>query len=274
MTSLPSKLAVADLGNGSHTSAVEILDPRKAYKIIETFSNGALMTSDWYDRAGNLYVTTNAPNVLEFAKGSNSPTFTYSSGLATPQMVTTDSAGNVYVADRYADGSGALLEYPQGSNTVSFECSNGFQPFGVAVDKKGTVFESAVQSQQYPPSGVLLEYKGGLGNCSSPTMLGVTLSRNPAGLELDKKQNLLAVDERNRVVEIIAPPYNSVTTTISGFVDPRHTALNKAENLLYVADPGNYGVEIFSYPSGTYLMTLTNDYGIWQPIGVAVLPKS
>lgn len=269
---LQTKLAVADLGNGSHVSTIDILNPQKSYQMVQTINNGRLNTSDWYDHAGNLYVTTNAPSVLEYPKGATSESFTYSTGLATPQMVTTDGAGNVYVADRYADGNGAILEYPQDSNTPSYECANGFQPFGVAVDRKGDVFESAVQYQQYPPTGVLLKYKGGLANCSTPKLLGVTLSRNPAGLQIDQSRNLVACDERNHAVYIIAPPYNAITTTITGVLDPRHTAINKNQDLIYVADPGNYAIEIFSYPSGTYLMTLNSDYGIWQPIGVALVP--
>ena len=268
----PTDLAVSDYGGGPNPSAVEILN--KKYQLTETITSGiAGANSDWYDTSGNLYVTNYAnPEVQEYPNGASSPSFTYSNSLNRPEGVTTDSAGNVYVADAYlGSGTGIVFEFAQGSNSILHQCLNGLNNIGVAVDKHGDVFVSGT-SQQYPNAGLLLEYKGGLSGCT-PTTLGVQLT-SAGGLQLDKKNNLVACDERGHVVDIIPPPYTSVSLTISGFESPAHTALNKAESLLYVADPGNYNVQVLTYPGGTYVTMLDSSNGLSDPSGVATYPAA
>jgi DNA-binding beta-propeller fold protein YncE len=256
-------LAVSDLGGGTILSRVELLNNQ--YELVGTITDGIDgATGDWYDAHGNLYVGNYAvPMVQEYAKGSTSPTFTYSSELERPYSVATDPDGNVYVADFYnsSGSSGGVVEYPQRSNTVTTQCSNSLNDTGVAVDKDGNVFVSST-------SGTLLEYKHGLSGCK-PSTLGVTLPGG-GGLLVDKKRNLVAC--AGHVVDIIPPPYTSIALTISGFQYAEHDALTRDESLLFVADVENYDVQVFTYPDGSYVTTLDQSNGLVDPAGVAAYP--
>lgn len=257
------RLAVSDLGAGTILSRVELLN--KNYAFVGTITHGIDgATGDWYDSHGNLYVGNYAvPMVQEYAKGSASPTFTYSSGLERPYSVATDAAGNVYVADFYnpSTSGGGVVEYTQGSNTVLQQCLNGFSDAGVAIDSAGNVFVSGA-------NGALLEYKGGLGGCD-PMTLGVTLAGG-GGLTIDKKGNLIVC--AGSVVDVVPPPYSYISRTIRGFAAAAHDALNEDEGLLFVADPENYNVQVLTYPKGSYVMTLDASNGLIDPIGVALYP--
>jgi hypothetical protein len=259
------RLAVSDLGGGTILSRVELLN--KSYAFVGTITRGIDgATGDWYDTHGNLYVGNYAiPMVQEYAKGSASPTFTYSSGLERPYSVATDTAGNVYVADEYNPSSsgGGVLEYPQNSNTALNQCLSDLNVAGVAIDKHGNVFISGT-------NGTLLEYAGGLSGCK-PKTLGVTLPSG-GGLQIDKKSNLVAC--AGHVVDIIPPPYTSASLTIGSFADAAHDALSKDGSLLFVADPENYNVQVLTYPAGSHVTTLDSSNGLIDPIGVAVYPAT
>ena len=259
------ELAVADLGGGTILSRVELLD--KTYEFVGTITDGIDgATGDWYDTRGRLYVGNYAvPMVQEYAKGKTVPSFTYSSGLERPYSVATDAAGNVYVADEYnpSGSGGGVLEYAQGSNAPLAQCLNGLNDTGIALDKNGDVFVSGA-------NGTLLEYAGGLGGCN-PKTLGVTLPGG-GGLQIDKKGNLVACAVH--VVDVVPPPYKSISLRISGFAAAAHDALNKDESLLFVADPANYNVQVLAYPSGSLVTTLDNSNGLVDPVGVAVYPAT
>jgi len=257
-------LAVSDLGGGTVLSRVELLNNQ--YELVGTITDGIDgATGDWYDAHGNLYVGNYAvPMVREYAKGSSSPKFTYSSGLERPYSVATDTAGNVYVADFYnpSGSGGGVVEYPQASNTVKTQCL-GLNDTGVAVDAHGDVFVSGT-------GGTLLEYKGGLNGCKSTT-LGVTLPGG-GGLLIDKKSDLVAC--AGHEVDIVPPPYTSITLRITGFQYAEHDALTRDESLLFVADVENYDVQVFTYPDGSYVTTLDESNGLVDPAGVAAYPAS
>src|SRR5690348_7464592 len=83
-------------------NSLKILDP--SYNIVKTITSGLSgPVGDWVDGNGNIYVANenncSGGNVVEYAHGSSSPTFTYSSGLICPLYVAVDGAGNVFVFD-------------------------------------------------------------------------------------------------------------------------------------------------------------------------------
>jgi hypothetical protein len=260
-------VAVSDNGNGSHMSSVAILN--HSYQLVQSISGLTFPRGASYDFSGNLYVANfGSASVLEYAPGSSSPSFTYTTGLVRPDDVKTDKAGDVYVADENDGGTGvgSVFEFSQGSNTVLNRCSNGMNYEGIAIDKQGNVFASG-RAPNYG-SGVLLEYKGGLTGCT-PTTLGVTLASG-GGLLVDKHGNLIACDYNAHDVVIIPPPYTSVSSTITGFENPTYAALDMKENLLFVADPNSFNVQVLKYPSGTYVTMLDSSNGLYTPEGVAV----
>jgi hypothetical protein len=256
-------LAVSDFGTG----AVEILN--SSYALSSTITTGLSgPDGDWYDQKKNLYVANySGINVQEYAPGSSTPTFTYSAGLGDPINVTTDEKKNVYVVDYNFGGSGFVNEYAQASNTVINTCSIGGGAEGIAVGEKGQVFVS----YNNPAGGAnIVEFKHGLAGCTGTT-LGVTLNF-AGGMQLDNHKNLVACDQTAGAIDIIAPPYGSVTSSITGFGDPFHVALDKANGLVFVADPSFADVQVDNYPSGTPVITLNGSNGLSDPAGVATTP--
>jgi hypothetical protein len=255
------ELAVSDLGTGG----VEILNKggKETGKIASGLSGP---DGDWYDTKGNLYVADyKSVDIQEYAPATTKPTFTYSAGLIDPVGVTTNKKSSVFVAD-YDDGgsSGTVTEYAQKSNTIANQCLVGGAAEGVAVDKKGDVFVSYNGSI----GGAVAEFKGGLKGCTE-TILGVSL-KYAGGLILDKKSDLVVCDQSPPVIDIIKPPYSSVSSTITGFTDPFHVALNKTNTLVFVADPSAADVVVDKYPTGSSYTTLGSSNGLSEPTGVAV----
>jgi hypothetical protein len=259
----PKFLAVSDFGSG----AVEVLN--RSFGLHNTITNGLNgPDGDWYDQAGNLYVANyNGIDVQEYPPNGSSPSFTYTAGLGDPINVTTDEAGNVYVADYNFGGTGFVNEYAQGSNSVMNTCTVGGAPEGIAVGETGAVFLS------YNNGGGtanIAEFKHGLAGCHA-TVLGVALNF-AGGMQIDNHKNLVACDQTAGAVDIIAPPYSSVTSSITGFFDPFHVALNKTNTLVFVADVANANVPVDNYPSGSNVTTLGAANGISDPAGVATNP--
>lgn len=256
----PKELAVASWG---YVRAVEILN--SAYRHVATIGKGINgPTGAFYDAKGNLYVANvYGHNVTEY-NTKKKLTFTYSAQLSGPTDVTVDVSGNVYVADWQTDG---VVEYPQGSNSPIFSCGTGLSNEGIAVDEAtGDVFVSATPGA----GGALLEYKGGLSGCHATT-LGVTLNDPPSGLQIDKKRDLVTDDSGAGIIEIIAPPYTSVTSTIAA-QDASSPALTKSNRLIFVVDAGYGVIYVDDYPSGRYVTTLNASYGILSAWSVASFP--
>ncbi len=256
------KFAVTDFGTG----AAEILNG--SYTLVQTITNGMNgPDGDWYDQAGNLYVGNYAGiNVQEYAPNGSSPSFTYSGGLTDPIGVTTDEAGNVYVDDYLG---GFVSEFPQGSNTPIGTCPVPGTPEGVAVTEHGKVF---VDLNLNAGGAGVIEFPAGLGSCGNMVQLGVALNF-AGGMQLDNHHNLVICDQLGPTIDIVAPPYNSVSSTISnGFGDPFHVALNRYNTLVFVADVSNANVQVLTYPGGSPVTTLNGANGLVDPAGIATKP--
>ncbi len=259
-----AELSVADRGLN------EVLEFNKTYELTGTISDSG-PDGDWIDAKDNLYVTNfSSVNVTvnEYNK-ADVPIFTYSNGLTEPVDVTTDTKGNVIVANFAGYRRvGTVVVYPQGKNTASVTCNTGLANEGVAVDSKGDLFVTGYAVG----SGEIIEYKGGLTSQCSGTTLAPTLS-NPAGIQVDKKDDLVVCDQ-HAAVDIIPPPYTSIrkTITVSGGSDYFHDALTGDNKLLFIADPNAAVVDVVDYPSGTLVKQLNSSNGLSSPYGVATYP--
>lgn len=226
---------------------------------VGTITNGATdPDGNWYDTHGLYVANFSAPNVEQYnSKGSL--IFTYNSGMSSPVTLTTDSHGNVYEADFTGD---AVNEYHQKSNTVVASCQPGGDVEGVAVDKSGDVFVA-----YFTGTGDIAEYKGGLSGCSKTT-LGATVSF-PGGMILDNKGDLVICDQTGDAVDIIDPPYSSVSGTLgSGYSEPFHVSLNKTNTKAYITDTGSaHTIDVVSYPGGSRIATLGASDGVNAPFG-------
>jgi hypothetical protein len=242
-------LYVDDVG----TNAVDVL-ANNSWTFQSSF-NGSINGPDgnWADKKGRVYVANYAGSyVTEYDKSGNL-LFTYSSGVSDAVGVSTDKKGNVFEADFVGN---YVNEYAQQSNTVVATCYPGGYVEGVAVNKKGDVFVDWTDFY----TGYITEYAGGLAGCNG-TVLGATVGF-PGGMVLDKHNNLVICDQYSGV-DIIAPPYNTVSSQLaSGFYDPFHVTLSKNNKQAYVADAGTGYVTVLSYPGGSTLATLNSSNGI------------
>jgi hypothetical protein len=236
------------------------------YHLERIFNGFGLSDGDRYDTQGNLYVV----DVVNSDVGEYNPEGTriaqYSSGTPNPVNVTTDAAGNVYVTDY---NGGTVVEFPQGVNSPSQSCPTGFENEGIAVDAKHNVFVTGNLSSSGP--GALAEYKGGLTGCNETKLSGISLGF-AGGLQIDKHHNLVACDQ-GVGVDIIPPPYTSISSTITGAADSFHVALNKKNTLIFIADLANSDVLVDKYPSGTNVTTIGAANGLDGAAGVATFPN-
>ncbi|MGA8535257.1 MAG: hypothetical protein WB615_14205 [Candidatus Tumulicola sp.] len=255
-------------------NAAEIFNRR--YDQIGKFTGGLNGPSgEAYDGHGNLFVAnSDAFNVEEYPDDGIMPSFTYSAGLDSserPTDVATDAGGNVYVASTTAEvcsGRGSVIEYAPHQNAAMLKCTLG-AAVGVAVDKAGDVFVSETTGID---SARIVEFIGGLHGCLRSTLSAAIAS--PGAIRLGNDGVLFAVNRVNGAIDVIAPPYDKLTTLASGFVNPTAVALDSRETRLFVADYGAGKVWVFAYPGGELLRTLGSEHGIAAPRGLATFPKA
>jgi len=260
----PRDLAVSDFGTG----ADEILD--HTYTMEGSVSDPTFCPDgNFYDRAHRLYNADYCGSQVTEYNTAGTMIFSYvASGMSNPVGVTVDSSNNVYAAD-YGGGSASIVvEFPQGSSTPIASCNTGLANEGIVVAPNGAVFVSG--NNPNTGAGNILEYSSGLAGCPTPTTLGVTLTF-AGGLQMDHAGNLVACDQLVGV-DIIPPPYSSVSSTITGASDSFHVALNKHNGKVFIADPGFADVLVDLYPSGTPFMTLGSSNGLSDPASVATNP--
>jgi hypothetical protein len=256
----PKDLAVTDYVGNTY-----ILN--HTYHLVTTIGGFGGADGARYDTHGNLYVVDYVNSVVDEYNPSDSLIAQYSTGTSNPINVTTDGAGHVYVADY---GGETIVEFPQGVNTPSASCSTGLANEGIAVDAKHNVFVSGNESVSGGP-GLLAEFKGGLKGCKETSLSGVSLSF-AGGLQIDNHHDLVACDQ-GVGVDIIPPPYTSISSTITGAADSFHVALNKKNTLIFIADLGNSDVLVDRYPSGTNVTTIGAANGLDGAAGVATFPN-
>jgi hypothetical protein len=269
----PKELVISEYnGSGSPSSYISIY--KEKYSLKGTITNSLDRPySLWYDHQGNLYAANyGAADVTEYSKNSDTPSFTYSSGLTCPSGVTTDTKLNVYVTDSC---NGNVTEYNQGTSSISVQCTISYvSAKNVAVDASGDVF---VSYQATSGHGGIAEYVGGLGNgCNATFYQPINGSQGPpvqpAGLAIDKKGILILCDVMGARVDVIPPPYSSISKYISGFSSPERIALDKKQSLLFVTDSGLNETMVLKYPSGKLKTTIpaAGPGSLW---GVAAYPN-
>ena len=264
-------LYVADPAN----TAVELL-ANGTYKKVGSISNGITFPAgDFLDKKGNLYVanaTSSLPNIVEYAPGGTSPSFTYNASMFDPTGVRVDAAGNVYEADYHG---GFVNEYAQGVNAVLHSCPVSL-PAGVAVDASGDVFVDSLSSTRFT---LIYEYIGGLIKRGHPYRCQpTTLGAAPVfggGMALDNNNDLVVCDQYASAVYIIDPPYSSITRTLgSGYVDPYDVTLNKSNTLAFVTDLGLDEVFVYDYKTNTLVTTLGSGNGLAVPYSAVDGPNA
>lgn len=257
------------------TGTVDVLE-NGAYTAVGSITSGLdSADGEWTDSHKNLYVANYRGSVQEYSckanKCGSTPTFSYDPPGG-PVNVTTDRSGNVFAS---VPSENAIVEFPQGSDSISQECTLPGTVTGAAVDSStGDVFVAYDSPSSI--TAYIVEFAGGLSGCSGTTL---TAPLDLTGdLILDNHKNIIVCDQWNAVVDVIAPPYTSVTKTIgTGWVDPYEPALEKhgKKMLLYIEDSstgagGSGIVGVYDYPAGTLVTKINggtsgpfhNPYGV------------
>lgn len=245
----------------SKTEAVDLLK-NKTYReagAITTGLSGPI--AETLDKLGNLYVANLGNSTMtEYAPGQTTPSFTYSSGISLPFVVAVDAHGNVYEGN--GDGFGTINQYFQGVNSVLQSCSVGSgYVYGIAVDPSNDVFVSFFTGA----SDKIVEYVGGLTGCNGTT-LSPTFA-DAAQMVMDKKDDLVVVDDGNQSIDIIAPPYTAVTGSFGSSVlhNPVSVTLSRDNKLAFVADAQLGEIFVFNYQTQSVVTTLGGGNGIAFP---------
>ncbi len=172
------------------------------------------------------YVVT-VGGVLETPGFNDGPAL--SARFFNPHGIDVDSAGNVYVADRFnhtirkitADGQVITLAGKAGvkGDTDGPALSARFnEPWGLCVDKFGNVFVADTRNnkiRKITPNGTVTTFAGS-GNFGSSDGVGVTASfGNPTGIDVDDQGNLYVADHLTHIIRKITP--QGQVTTIAGF---------------------------------------------------------
>lgn len=246
----------------SKTEAIDLLK-NKTYREVGAITNGVSgPIAETLDKFGNLYVANLGNGTIsEYSPGQTTPSFAYSSGISLPFVVAVDAHGNVYEGD--GDGFGTVNQYFQGVNSVLQSCSVGSAyVYGIAVDASNDVFVS------FSGSGgpdKIAEYVSGLTGCNE-TVLPPTFA-DPAQMVMDKNKNLVVVDDGNQSIDVIAPPYTSVTSSFGSSVlhNPVSVTLSRDNKLAFVSDATLGEVFVFNYQTQAVVTTLGGGNGIAFP---------
>jgi hypothetical protein len=215
------------------------------------------------DAKGNVYVAnTSGGTVTEYAPGSTSAGFTYSTSLSYPAGVAVDAKQNVYVTNL---GSGSVTVFPQGSNSPSLTISSIPYPIDVALDAKGDVYVTSFTSNF--SSGEVLEYAPG---STQGTNLGI-VTETPGGITLDESADIVTADQRLPGVLVFPPGQTSPSQTFAqNMNDPVPVRFSRTERSVFVGDSIENDVEVYTYPTGSLVNTITD--GIDGPEGLALDP--
>jgi len=228
-----------------------------------------------YSTPTNIYtVGTAITSLTPLNAGGAVPATTYGqvttlvasgTGLSNPQAVTTDGAGNIYVADfgnnliRKVTPAGVMTTFAgngiagelDGTGTAAeFNAPDGIAYDGTAnlyvADATGNVIRKIVVA-----TGVVTTYagSGATGSANNATLLTSTFN-GPAGLALDGSGNMYICDQGNNIIRMIsgttvstlagsgAPTAVNGTGTAASFNQPNDLIADGLGNV-YVADYGN-----------------------------------
>ncbi|WP_295673405.1 cadherin-like beta sandwich domain-containing protein, partial [uncultured Mucilaginibacter sp.] len=148
-----------------------------------------------------------------------------SAGLNNITGITSDAAGNIYVAE---NGNNAVRKIPAGGGTAVTIGSGFVYPTGVAVDASGNVYvvdygNNAVK-EILASNGSIITLETGF--------------NGPYGIALDASKNIYVADASNNEIKEFLVGTTTPIILGSGFNHPTGVAVDASGNV-YVADRGN-----------------------------------
>jgi len=219
------------------------------------------------DSSGNLWVAdTGNSRALEFKPPyTGSPAVTlndtgyYPTDIAickgyeaiTNIFATNGSAGNVEIYKGSATNPTSTLTDPNTTSERFDTCDSNGNLFTDYINNSGT--------------GGTNEWVGGKGSPKELSALGTSF---PGGIR-SINNKILIDDQTNRTIGISAPPYKTVSKTVSlsGASDPVSFAASISKAVIVTADAGNNALEFYNF-RGTNTMSIPGNAG-GLPIGAA-----
>src|SRR6188768_2890751 len=167
-----------------------------------------------------------------------------------PHVPAVDSEGNVYVSDRdlanvqkfTGDGKFIMKWSEQGSNDGQLS-----KPESVIIDSKDNVYVADFGNhriQKFTKEGEFNSKWGSKG-------IGDGEFNGPAGLSIDKNDNIYVTDKNNNRIQVFTvngtflTKFGSQGKAANQFILPEGIGVDMKTGLVYVADTGNYRIQVF-----------------------------
>ena len=167
-----------------------------------------------------------------------------------PHVPGVDSAGNVYVSDRdlanvqkfTGDGKFMMKWSEEGSNDGQLS-----KPESVIIDSKDNVYVADFGNhriQKFTKDGKFILKWGSKG-------IGNGEFNGPAGLSIDRNDNIYVTDRNNNRIQVFTANGTFLTkfgtegNGSSQFILPEGVGVDINTGLVYVADTGNYRIQVF-----------------------------
>lgn len=211
------------------------------------------------DAAGNLWVPSGTGGgqgyTQEYAPNCGAAGMRVTDPNGQPADVGFDSKGNIYILNIFdANGAAGTVNIYNSSGTMTGSLSDPSfnELIGIGTDSKDDIF---VSNRQSNGAANVVEFPGGQmpGTVLSGIVLGL-----PGAPQLDRHDNLIITDWNALTLNVYAPPYSGSPTVTPMQGLSLWCPLSHSEKRLSCADLGNGSVDVYAYPSGTYLYSYTN----------------
>jgi hypothetical protein len=212
-----------------------------------------------------LAVANSAANsVTLYVSGQSAPLGTIQNGVANPQALIFDAAGDLFVANQ----PGSVTEYIPPYNQTPTTIASGINhPQSLAVDLRGDLFVANGNG-----SNTVTVYSPPYGG--APAAAISSNVNDPTSLALDSNADLFVVNAAANTVTQYAPPYTGAPTVLSkGLNTPSSLALDVHGNL-FVANLNSTPNSVVEYAppfssSSAPIATITN--GVNEQGSIAVM---
>jgi hypothetical protein len=224
------------------------------------------------DRLGNLWIPDGIANTTtEYAPNCGAAKLTIPDPTGEPADVGFDHKGHVYILN-LNDHSGAptVNVYTSGGKHLRTLSDPSFSVlFGVESDTNGDVFVSNLTSTN---DGIVVEFPHG--KMPGTKLSGVNLGL-PGVPAFDSKDNLVISDWYHGTIDVFAPPYTGSPKTFLLMGASIWCPLDNTMKHIFCGDGANGSVDVYSYPLGTYLYSVTGDLSASGLVtGVAPAPPA